>query len=78
MNDTSVTKRGASQPVAKKVKGPQSLPGGTREANRLAIGILEVLAGGCSPAEAAARLGVSLVRYYQLETRALLKLRDLQ
>ena len=32
--------------------------------------ILEVLAGGCTPTEAATRLGLSLPRYYQLEARA--------
>jgi len=71
MMDTSSTKPAVQKPAARKVRGPHSLKGGTREANRLAIGILEVLAGGCTPAEAAGRLGVSLVRYYQLETRAL-------
>ena len=45
--------------------------GGTSEANRIAVAILEVLAGTRSPAEAASALKVSLPRYYILETRAL-------
>lgn len=45
--------------------------GGSSEANRIAVAILEVLAGARSPAEAAAALSVSLPRYYLLETRAL-------
>lgn len=45
--------------------------GGSREANRIAVAILEVLAGVRSPAGAAAALKVSLPRYYILERRAL-------
>jgi hypothetical protein len=45
--------------------------GGSSEANRIAVAILEVLAGARSPAEAAAALKVSLPRYYILERRAL-------
>jgi hypothetical protein len=45
--------------------------GGSSEANRLAVVILEVLAGVKTPTQAAADLGTSLPRYYQLETRAL-------
>lgn len=41
------------------------------EAKRLAAAILDVLAGARSPSEAAELLGLSLCRYYQLETRAL-------
>ncbi len=41
------------------------------EAKRLAAAILEVLAGGRTPTEAATALGVSPPRYYQLEQRAL-------
>jgi hypothetical protein len=43
----------------------------SREAQRLAAAILEVLAGLRTPAQAAAALGVSLPRYYHLEARAL-------
>lgn len=41
------------------------------EAQRLAAAILEVLAGLQSPSTAAAALGISLPRYYQLEAQAL-------
>jgi hypothetical protein len=41
------------------------------EAKRLAAAVLEVLAGTRGPSEAAAALGISLPRYYQLESRAL-------
>lgn len=71
MNETPQRKTGAKKASAKKAKGLHSIQGGTAQANRQAIVILEVLAGGCTPAEAAARLGLSLPGYYQLETRAL-------
>jgi hypothetical protein len=41
------------------------------EAKRLAAAILEVLAGARTPTEAATALGLSLPRYYQVETQAL-------
>jgi hypothetical protein len=47
------------------------MEGGSREANRIAVAILEVLAGMRSPAEAASALKISLPRYYTLEVRAL-------
>jgi hypothetical protein len=47
------------------------IQGGSREGNRIAVAILEVLAGTRSPAEAATALKISLPRYYILETRAL-------
>ena len=43
----------------------------SREARRQAAAILEVLSGARTPAEAAAVLGVSVPRYYQIESRAL-------
>ena len=52
-------------------KHTHGVQGGTSEANRLAIVILEVLAGMRTPTDAAQALGISLVRYYQLEVRAL-------
>jgi hypothetical protein len=52
-------------------KKPHGVQGGSSEANRFAVVILEVLAGGRSPGEAAKVLGVTPPRYYQLETRAL-------
>jgi len=57
--------------ATRKPKGSHSIQGGSGEANRLAVVILEVLAGVKTPTEAAADLGISLPRYYQLETRAL-------
>jgi hypothetical protein len=41
------------------------------EAKRLAAAILEVLAGARTPTEAATALGLSVPRYYQMETQAL-------
>lgn len=43
----------------------------SREARRQAAAILEVLSGARTTGEAAAVLGVSLPRYYQIESRAL-------
>jgi hypothetical protein len=52
-------------------KKPRQVQGGSPEASRLAVLILEVLAGGRSPLDAAKTMGVRLPRYYQIETRAL-------
>jgi hypothetical protein len=57
--------------VGKKTRRGMAAPRGGREASRLAACVLEVLAGLRTPAEAAQELGVSLLRYYQLEQRAL-------
>jgi hypothetical protein len=43
----------------------------SREAQRLAAAILEVLGGARTPAQAAQALGVSLPRYFQVESRAM-------
>lgn len=58
----------------RRVGGPGGIRLGqehSREAQRLAAAILEVLAGARTPAQAAAALSVSLPRYYQLESRGL-------
>lgn len=52
-------------------KRPHGVQGGSSEANRFAVVVLEVLAGGRTPADAAQVLGVTPPRYYQLEARAL-------
>jgi hypothetical protein len=57
--------------VEAKGKRQKPVPEGSREALRVAACVLEVLAGMRGPSEAATALGVSLVRYYQLEQRAL-------
>lgn len=44
--------------------------GASSQAKRLAAAILEVLAGGRTPTQAAETLGMSLPRYYLLESRA--------
>jgi hypothetical protein len=54
----------------RKAKSPHSVQGGSTQANRIAIMILEVLAGQRTPGNAAQTLGVTVPRYYQLETRA--------
>ena len=68
---------GMARPAAKRAPRPHT-PGGAglgqeagREAQRLAAAILEVLAGVRTPSQAADVLGVSLPRYYQVETRAM-------
>jgi hypothetical protein len=43
----------------------------SREAQKLAAAILEVLAGVRTPSQAAEALGLSLPRYFQVETRAM-------
>jgi hypothetical protein len=59
-------------------RAPRQPPGGaelgkdtSREARRVAAAVLEVLAGNRTTGDAAAALGVSMTRYYVLETRAL-------
>jgi hypothetical protein len=66
----TANQRNGTSPRPRKAKASHSVRGGTSEANRLAVVILEVLAGQRTPTEAAALLEVSLPRYYQLETRA--------
>lgn len=50
--------------------GPR-IPGGSADSRRLAAAILEVLAGVRTPLQAAESVGISLPRYYALESRAL-------
>ena len=47
------------------------IQGGSKEANRIAVAILEVMGGLRTTAEAADSLKVSLPRYYTLEARAI-------
>jgi len=63
-------KRAAHKRPASPRKG-HAVEGGSSDANRIAVAILEVLGGMRSPAEAASALNISLPRYYVLETRAL-------
>jgi hypothetical protein len=87
MSNSTMTSNGARQagrpapgmapPAAQRSPRPHT-PGGSglgkeagREAQRLAAAILEVLAGVRTPRQAAEVLGVSLPRYYQVETRAM-------
>jgi len=67
----SATKDTAGARPRKAPKKPHGIQGGSSEANRFAVVILEVLAGGRSPGDAAKALGVTPPRYYQLEIRAL-------
>jgi hypothetical protein len=62
-----IKKANAARPSS--AHGP--VPAGDAPARRLAAVILEVLAGGRTPTQAATALGLSLPRYYQLESRAL-------
>lgn len=57
-------KRSAAAPAARTLAG-------STEAKRLAAGVLEVLSGLRGPQDASEALGISLPRYYHLETRAL-------
>jgi hypothetical protein len=68
MNPATDTKVLAKRRMPKR---PHGIQGGSSEANRFAVVILEVLAGGRTPTDASQALGVTLPRYYQLETRAL-------
>lgn len=60
-------------PVPTKPRGPQGprLRPAPPEAKAIAAAILDVLAGGRTPQQAADSLGISQPRYYALEARAL-------
>jgi hypothetical protein len=63
-----------TSPIPKRTLGrpPKECPRPvSRDAQRLATAILEVLAGGRTPNDAAVALGISPPRYYLLEQRAL-------
>jgi hypothetical protein len=53
------------------IGGVHLASGRSAQARRTAAAVLEVLAGARTPAEAAAALGLSVPRYYQIEARAL-------
>jgi hypothetical protein len=61
------------KPRRKRSPGPTgpAVHGGSPQARQLGAVILEVLGGNRSPADAAAAVGMSVPRYYQLEARAL-------
>ncbi len=70
----STTSPRPQRPPASRLCGPGGTDLGkdtSREARRIAAMVLEVLAGGRTPTEAAQALELSVPRYYQLETRAL-------
>ena len=75
MSDTTASNRAdEKRPARKKSSSPRKqhgVRGGSSDANRIVVAILEVLGGLRSPTEAATSLKVSLPRYYILETRAL-------
>jgi hypothetical protein len=67
-----------ANPPSKKKSRQRHTPGGvrlgkdaSREAQKMTAAILDVLAGARTPAQAAEALGVSLPRYFQLETQAM-------
>lgn len=62
-------KKGKRRPPSRST-GPKTLTG-SKEAKRYAAVVLEVLSGVRGPTEGSEAMGVSLSRYYQLETRAL-------
>ena len=67
----SKTKADNQETKRRKAKAAHGVQAGSATANRLAIAILEVLVGERTPTDAASALGITVPRYYQLETRAL-------
>jgi hypothetical protein len=70
--------KSAASPATGKPGRQRHTPGGatlgkeaSKEAQRLAAAVLEVLAGARTPTQAAEALGLSLPRYFQLESRAM-------
>ena len=70
MTDTTMTATGRG-PGGAAPRRSGVVPPGSKEALRTSAAVLEVLAGVRSVAEAAAALGCSVPRYYQLEQQAL-------
>jgi hypothetical protein len=69
---TSAPTRAATKPSRRRTPGGAGLgKDAGPEAQRLAAAVLEVLAGVRTPQQAAEALGMSLPRYFQVETRAL-------
>lgn len=67
-----VDRRAEQRPrLRQPVGGPDLGRAASSEAKRLAAAILEVLAGVRTTSDAAAAVGLSLTRYYQVESRAL-------
>ncbi|HEY7195242.1 MAG TPA: hypothetical protein VH439_15980 [Gemmatimonadales bacterium] len=60
----------AARRVKARALGPRTLTG-SAPAKRIAVVLLEVLSGVCGPADGSRRLGLSMTRYYALETRGL-------
>ena len=56
--------------MASRKTGPATLQGSKR-ARQVAVAVLDALSGEVGVSEAAEQLGISLSRYYQLETKAL-------
>jgi hypothetical protein len=59
-----------TKPESRKQKN-QAAPCASRDAKRTAEVILEVLAGALAPLEAASALGMSISRYYMIESKAM-------
>ena len=74
VNATKPAQSPKPQKSAKTLAFDKALAQTDREARRKAAAILEVLAGARKPSDAAQALGVSSMRYYLLETRAILGL----
>ena len=70
MSDTPLSAAGRF-PAGAAPKRPGVVPAGSKEALRTGAAVLEVLAGLRGVADAAAALGCSVPRYYQLEQTAL-------
>lgn len=67
-----MTSNGVHPPLIKRARNTVPLAAETsKEAKRVAAAILEVLAGGRTPQQAADALQMSLPRYYQVEARGL-------
>ena len=69
----SITPTEQKTPRIKQQRGPQGprMNSASVQARRLAAAILEVMGGSRLPSDAAKALGISLPRYYLLESRAL-------
>jgi hypothetical protein len=69
---TAVPKQAAGRVRRPQQTGGKDLGDGCdREVRRVAAAVLEVLAGARTPTEAAQALGMSVPRYYQIESQAL-------
>lgn len=71
MNPTATEAKGMAKPRRRRRPWGPRVQGGAPETRRIAAAVLDVLAGGRTPGQAAEALSITVPRYYAVESRAL-------